>query len=113
MDLFAGFLAGVGGIAGVWAVMRFAMPAVAGFVGKVWDVAADLDEDRDRIIKNLREEVDDLYRRLKIEHDARLEAVSNFETYRASSETQIRQLLDRVAEQDSFIARYIRTNGEP
>jgi len=66
--LIALLAGGVGGGALVWLSRRLG-PLVAKLIGGVVAVRRELDTDRDRIIRNLREEVADYARRLELEEE--------------------------------------------
>jgi hypothetical protein len=111
VDILAGVLAGIGGMAGVWVVLRFTAPYIAKVAGRIFAVREEMDSDRDRIVKNLREEVLDWQRRLALERADRETAEAELAEVRASADRQISDLTKRLADCETFITRYIGPRG--
>lgn len=104
MSLIEQILTTVGLSAGttllIVAILRAGGPLVSKMLGAVVKTRAELDADRDRIIDNLREEIEDWKRR-----------TDTATSRAAAAEKEARSLRDKVRELDSFIDTLLQRLG--
>lgn len=96
MDIIGGILAGIGGAAGVWAILHFAAPYLGRLAGRILKIREDMDADSARIVANLRLEIGDYERR-------QASLIADL----AAEQTKNAVLAEQLADCDDFIKRYI------
>lgn len=110
--------AGVGAVAIVVALYRVMVPLASRVLGKYLETRKTLDSDRDRIIANLRAEIDDYRRRLetqeKLTRDANLRADAAEAKANATAEDlhELNEFIDTLLERLGTTRERV-ADGEP